>query len=171
MKKLTKKQKRIILIFSLSFFLLAAVATILFLTSKNKTSVPQKNVSSTDLAATKTEAVAFLEQKLDADNIKNEVLLEKLKENDYLAAGENSLREYIEGATTPEDLEIRKKNVLAIVEKITSSPGPSSPGPSSPGPSSPGPSSPGPSSPGPSSPGPSSPDPSSPGPSSPPTNK
>src|SRR5436305_1779494 len=62
-----------------------------------------------DLTKTKMETIASLEQKLSSNSIKNEVLLQELKNEHALKTGENNLKKYIEGATTPAELEIRKK--------------------------------------------------------------
>jgi flagellar basal body-associated protein FliL len=92
--KLTKKQKRIILISALSFILVLVVMipTILILNNNQKTSspTPQKNNLPKDITHTKTETITHLEQKLSADNIKVENLLQELKDKNYLKAGENN---------------------------------------------------------------------------------
>ncbi|CAG8608977.1 1893_t:CDS:2, partial [Paraglomus occultum] len=64
------------------------------------------------------KTITLLEQKLSSDNIRKDDLLKELKGNNYLATGETNLKEYIEGATTPTELEIRKKRVLEIVGRL-----------------------------------------------------
>ena len=85
--KLTKRQKRIILILVLSFFLALTVVTITVLLvnkdnkdkEKSSSSVPSKNLPPADLAKVKTETITLLEQKLSANNVKSVDLLVKLK--------------------------------------------------------------------------------------------
>ena len=93
--KLTKRQKKIILISVISFFLaLTVIAIAVLLVNKDKekssSSVPHKNPPPADLEKIKTETVTLLEQKLSADNIKVENLLQELKNEHALNAGENN---------------------------------------------------------------------------------
>jgi len=96
--KLTERQKKILLISAFFFFLTLAVITSTFLlVNKNQKNtspqIPGKNDFPSDklgLAKTKTETIAFLRQKLSANNIKNDGLLKELKDNNYLTAGKTN---------------------------------------------------------------------------------
>src|SRR4051794_22347985 len=109
--KLTKRQKRIILISTLLLFLVLIVATSVLIANKNKTKVSSKTPAKKNLpndkpnlTKNKSETITFLEQKLSSNSIKNEALLRELKNEQALKAGETNLKEYIEGATTPAEL-------------------------------------------------------------------
>ena len=98
--KLTKRQKRIVLVSVLLFFFaLTVIISTSLIINKNKekssSSVPHKNLPYANLAKTKTETITLLEQKLSSDNIRSEDLLKELKDNNYLVAGETNLKEYI----------------------------------------------------------------------------
>ena len=121
----SNSRKKILLVSALLFFLaFIAIASAALIISENKKTFPSVSSNNnlpndnSNLTKTKTETTAFLEQKLSSDNIKNEILLQELKSENILKAGESNLREYIEGANTPAELEIRKNKVLAIMEKL-----------------------------------------------------
>src|SRR5256885_2028777 len=104
---LAKRQKRIILVSTLSFFLaiMVVIFAVLFINKKQKvsSSSPQKNNLPNDkanLAKVKNKTITFLEEKLSTDNIKSEFLLRELKNEHILNVGENNLRDYLNGATT-----------------------------------------------------------------------
>src|SRR4051794_21759509 len=97
--KLTKRQKRIVLVSVLFFFLAVVVITsTVFVVNKNRkekvsSQTPKKNNLPNDksnLTKTRTETITFLEEKLSADNIRNEALLQELKNEHALNAGETN---------------------------------------------------------------------------------
>ncbi|CAI2186292.1 1268_t:CDS:1, partial [Funneliformis geosporum] len=120
--KLNQRQKKITLISAISFVLvLTLVISTVLVVNINKEKVAPRVPEQTDnseLVKAKTETVSSLEQKLKSKNIQNESLLQELKNEHALKLGETSLTEYIRGATTPAELEIRKKKVLAVMEKL-----------------------------------------------------
>jgi len=96
--KLTKRQKKILLVSVLLFFLaITVMMSTVLIVNKNKEKLslqtPRKNNLPNDessLTRTKTKIITSLEQKLSSDNIKEGDLLKKLKENNYLNAGETN---------------------------------------------------------------------------------
>jgi hypothetical protein len=144
--KLTSRQRKIFLVSALLFILaLTVLISAVLIVSRNKKKIsPQisEKTDNSELVKTKTEIINSLEQKLSSDNIKKDDLLKGLKERHYLDAGETNWEKYLNTATTPKELEVRKKNILAIVEKLIGEtpnpqPGAPSPSPQNPSPQSP----------------------------------
>ncbi|CAJ0769206.1 17858_t:CDS:1, partial [Entrophospora sp. SA101] len=69
----------------------AMLTTALLLANKNSTPTSRSTPSdSPNLTNTKTEVITTIERKLSADNIKNDDLLQQLKSEHSLTAGENN---------------------------------------------------------------------------------
>ena len=90
--KLTERQKKFLLFSSLFVFItMTVLATIFLLTNKNPAPTSRSTPSnSPSLTNVKTEVITDIERKLSADNIKNENLLQQLKSDHALTAGENN---------------------------------------------------------------------------------
>ena len=91
MKKLTQRQKKILLISVISFFLvLVGVTSVVLIANKKEKSlqVPKKN--NINLINSKNEIITNIEKKLNSDSIKHETLLQELKNENLLKTGETN---------------------------------------------------------------------------------
>ena len=143
MKKLTKRQKLILLSGVGILFLTILISALLIAnqTKKSKEVVPtQEGLSAPpedkentqNLVRKRKETITTLEKKINTDNIKTDDLLSELKNKPSFPTTETdwkkSLEKYLEGATTTTELEARKQNVLTVISKLTGGPsGPSGP--------------------------------------------
>jgi hypothetical protein len=89
--KLSFRQRKIILTFIISFvFSVTIISVPIFLFSKSRQNSPSFEDNNSNLTKFKNEIVKEIEQKLNSSNIKESDLLQKLKDNQYLATGENN---------------------------------------------------------------------------------
>ncbi|CAG8712134.1 8194_t:CDS:1, partial [Cetraspora pellucida] len=147
--KLARRQKKILLVSIISFFLVfVAIVSAVLLANKNQKKssarIPEKNDSpsnNSNLLQTKAQKINFFKLALSADSIREEDLLTELKNSNYLTADKTDWKDYINEAATSEELQIREGNVKAAIDKLKESPGPSGPTPGPSGPT-PGPSGP-----------------------------
>ena len=130
--KLTKRQKTILLISGGIFLLAIFITTAVIINAVQKPTPPPVSVpprrdfpnpnDNPSLTQAKGEAVTFLEQKLLLDNIGETNLIQKLKTKNYLETDQNNWKDYLDNASTPQELETRKTNILTIMGELTGKP-------------------------------------------------
>ena len=129
--KLTKRQKTILLISGGVFLLAIFITTAVIINARQKEvslpAVPPRRDfpnpnDNPSLTQAKGEAVTFLEQKLLLDNISETNLIQKLKTKNYLETDQNNWKDYLDNASTSQELEVRKTNILTIMGELTGNP-------------------------------------------------